>query len=322
MLLAASSCKREPPPPQPSQPKAPEVESCSAWLEFVCTHVADQDSLCLSVQEGVALLSPEACAKAFEQRAYTEEQLKKRAQQCNVFAQKVCADMPDEHRFCKMLSERVTHYTPDWCIGMLDKYPATLAGLKQQLAADRLTPEKAEKLYEGEPPAFGPKDAPIQMVAFIDYESQFSPKAGVIARNLAAKYPSQLHFAVRLFPLPDNPHAHLAAEAALAAHAQGKFWPMHDKLLENRTQLETADLLRYAKELGLDVAKLKSALDKKTFAAAVDADVALGKALQVVGMPTIFVNNERIINSVDEAGIIAAIEEYLARGAKPSSNGI
>lgn len=320
LLVAASSCKREP-APRPPTPAAPEVESCSAWLDFVCKHVEGQDSLCLTVQEGVALLSSEACAKAFEQRAYTEEQLKKRAQQCNLFAQKVCADLPDEKRFCKMTSERVTHYTPDWCIGMLSKYPETLVGLKKQLAADRLTPEKAAPMYQGDPPAFGPKDGPIQIVEFIDFESQFSPKAGVIARSLAAKYPSQLHFVVRQFPLPDNAHAHLAAQAALAAQAQGKYWPMHDKLLENRTQLEAADILRYGKELGLDVAKLKAALDKKTYAAAVDADVAIGKAIQVVGMPTIFVNNERIYNSVDEEGIVAAIEEYLARGAKPTSNG-
>jgi protein-disulfide isomerase len=170
--------------------------------------------------------------------------------------------------------------------------------------------------------SFGPKDGPIQVVQFLDYESQFSPKGAANVRTQAAKYPSHLHFVLHQYPLPDNRHAHLAAQAALAAQAQGKYWPMHDKLLENRTQLERADLLRYAKELGLDVAKFTRALDNKTYASAVDADIALGKALQVVGMPTIFVNNERILNSVDEEGIIAAVEEYLARGAKPSANGI
>lgn len=276
----------------------------------------------MTVQEGVSLLSEEACAKAFEQRAYTEEQLKKRAQQCDVFAEKTCADMPGETRFCAMVRERVKRYTPDWCLDMLSKYDATLAGLKQQLAADRLTPEKAAGMYAGDPPSFGPKNGPIQIVEFIDYESQFSPKTATIVRNLAAKYASQLHFVIRQFPLPDNKHAHLAAQAALAAQAQGKYWPMHDKLLENRTQLERESLLRYAQELGLDVAKFKSALDKQTYAPAVDADIKLGKSLQVLGMPTVYVNNERILNSVDEAGIIAAIEEYLARGAKAAPNGI
>jgi protein-disulfide isomerase len=309
-LVAAVSCTRAPEPS--AQQAQPEVESCSAWLDFVCSHVSGEDPLCLDVQEVVGILTSDTCAVAYEQRAFTEAQLKKRAQQCQALADKICQDLPGMQRFCKRVQTQAARYTPNYCVDMLRNYPETLAQLKQELNAPRLKPEQAAKLYEGEPPAFGPVDAPIQIVEFADYESQYSPQTAAIIRRLAAKYGERLRFVMRQFPLPDNPHAHEAAQAALAAQAQGKYWPMHDKLLENRTRLERADLLRYGKELGLDTAQLKAALERKQYAAEVDADVALGKSLEVVGMPTVFVNNERITNSVSESAIVDAIEEYLA----------
>lgn len=310
IMAAAVSCK---PAPEP-KPKAaePEVESCSAWLDFVCSHVAGQDPLCLEAQEAVSILTSDTCAVAYEQRAFTEAQLQKRAEQCRVLVDKICEDLPGMTRFCKRLQKQAARYTPNYCVDMMRKYPETLAQAKQEVNAPRLTPEQAAKLYEDEPPAFGPAAAPIQIVEFADYESQYSPQTAAIIRALAAKYGDRLHFVMRQFPLPDNKHAHEAAQAALAAHAQGKYWPMHDKLLENRTHLERADLLRYGKELGLNTVQLKAALEQKRYAAAVDAEVALGKALEVVGMPTVFVNNERITNSVSESAIVEAIEEYLA----------
>lgn len=310
-LLAAVSCK--PAQEASARPVEPEVESCSAWLDFVCSHIAGDDPLCLSVQEAVGILTSDTCAIAYEQRAYTEAQLKKRSEQCTVLADKICADLAGMTRFCNRVQKQSARFTPNYCVDMLAKYPETLSQLKKDATAPRLSPERAAKLYEGDPPAFGPPDAPIQIVEFADYESQYSPKTAAIIRKLAEKYGDKLRFVMRQFPLPENKHAHEAAQAALAAGAQGKYWPMHDKLLENRTQLTRADLLRYAKELGLDVPKLKTALERKHYAAAVDADVALGKSLEVIGMPTVFVNNERITNSVSEPAIVEAIEEYLAQ---------
>jgi len=314
MSLAAVGCKpaTQPEPHASAKAGEAEVESCSAWLDFVCSQVSGQDPLCLEAQAAVGILTSDTCAVAYEQRAFTEAQLKKRAEQCGVLATKICEDLPGMTRFCKRVQKQAARYTPNYCLDMLAKYPEALAQLKQEVNAPRLRPEQAALLYKGDPPAFGPKDAPIQIVEFADYESQYSPQTAAIIRKVVAKYGEQLHFVMRQFPLPDNKHAHEAAQAALAAGAQGKYWPMHDKLLENRTKLERADLLRYAKELGLDVLQLRAALERKQYAAAVDADVALGRSLEVVGMPTVFVNNERITNSVSETAIIEAIEEYLA----------
>ena len=66
------------------------------------------------------------------------------------------------------------------------------------------------------------------------------------------------------YPLPFHNNAEPAAEAAMAADAQGKFWQMHDKLFANNTALDRASLEKYAQELGLDMAKFKADLDARS----------------------------------------------------------
>jgi hypothetical protein len=94
----------------------------------------------------------------------------------------------------------------------------------------------------------------------------------------------------RAFLSASNPNALLAHEAALAAGAQGKFWEMHDTLFENQTKLTRADLLGYAKSLGLDLVAFERALDNHAYRLIVERDLAEAAALSVTTTPTFFVN--------------------------------
>jgi Na+:H+ antiporter, NhaA family len=91
-----------------------------------------------------------------------------------------------------------------------------------------------------------------------------------------------------------HPHARLAAEAALAAGAQGKFWEMHDALFADQRHLERADLERHAAALHLDLGKFRRALDVHTYAARVDADLALAERLGIGATPTFVVDGQRV----------------------------
>ena len=71
---------------------------------------------------------------------------------------------------------------------------------------------------------------------------------------------------------------------------QGKFWEMHDKLFANRDHLEQADVDGYAKELGLDVAKLHTDMASQATTDRIDRDKKLGESVGVQGTPTIFIN--------------------------------
>ncbi|MGH3332865.1 MAG: DsbA family protein [Nocardioidaceae bacterium] len=90
-----------------------------------------------------------------------------------------------------------------------------------------------------------------------------------------------------------HPHAELAARAAVAAHAQGRFWEMHDLLFARQDQLEFEDIVGYGAELGLDVELFLRDLESEDTAARVRADVASAEASGARGTPTFFIGNRR-----------------------------
>jgi protein-disulfide isomerase len=113
-------------------------------------------------------------------------------------------------------------------------------------------------------------------------------------------------------PAGSNPNALLAHEASLAAGVQGKFWEMHDTLFENQTKLTRADLLGYAKSLGLDLAAFERALDNHTYRPIVERDLAEAAGLGVTTTPTFFVNGRRLVGPQGYASLGAVIESLLA----------
>jgi protein-disulfide isomerase len=95
------------------------------------------------------------------------------------------------------------------------------------------------------------------------------------------------------FPLGFHDQAQLAAEASMAAHAQGKFWEFHDVLFQNQKALERSSLENYARQVGLDLDKFKTALDEGVYTERVKEDMAVCQKAGVRGTPTIFVNGRK-----------------------------
>jgi glutaredoxin len=91
----------------------------------------------------------------------------------------------------------------------------------------------------------GPDRAPVTLVEYGDFECPYCGRAEPVVRELLADY-GDLRYVWRHLPLTDvHPHAQLAAEAAEAAAGQGKFWQMHDQLLDHQGALTGNDLIRY-----------------------------------------------------------------------------
>ena len=122
-----------------------------------------------------------------------------------------------------------------------------------------------------------------------------------MVRELLAGY-GDLRYVWRHLPLSDvHPHAQLAAEAAEAAAAQGKFWPMHDQLLDHQDALTAKDLIRYAGELGVDAERFTRDLREHTGQAKIAADVDSADLSGVSGTPTFFINGKRHHGAYDTA---------------------
>ena len=122
----------------------------------------------------------------------------------------------------------------------------------------------------------------------------------------------------RNFPLTEiHPHAEQAAEAAEAAGAQGRFWEMHDTLLENQQALELESLIRYAGDIGLDVPLFERDLVDHSYSRSDLRRHDVRARSGVNGTPTFFINGRRHEGAFDEPTLLAAIEA----GASPELAG-
>jgi protein-disulfide isomerase len=88
-----------------------------------------------------------------------------------------------------------------------------------------------------------------------------------------------------------------AALAMQAAGRQGKAWEMHDKMFENNRALTPEDLEKYAKEIGLDVAKYKKAIADPKVKEEVLADQKIANSVGARGTPTSFINGRKIVGA-------------------------
>jgi Na+/H+ antiporter NhaA len=145
----------------------------------------------------------------------------------------------------------------------------------------------------------GPTNAPVTLVEYGDFECPYCGRAESAVRELLREF-GDVGYVWRNLPLTDvHPHAQLAAEAAEAAAAQGRFWEMHDLLLTHQDALEPDDLVGYARQIGLDLEQFEE--DVRTHAGAVRIadDVDSADLSGVSGTPTFFVNGRRHYGAYD-----------------------
>lgn len=155
----------------------------------------------------------------------------------------------------------------------------------------------------------GQGDAPLTLVEYGDFECPFCARATGVTGELQERFGDELRYVFRHLPLVDvHPHAELAARAAVAADAQGRFWEMHDLLFAHQGELEVEDLAGYAAELGLDVEQFLRDLDDEETAARVRADVASAEASGARGTPTFFVGGVRHTGPHDTETLSRALE--------------
>ncbi|MFJ6570547.1 Na+/H+ antiporter NhaA [Streptomyces sp. NPDC091292] len=167
----------------------------------------------------------------------------------------------------------------------------------------------------------GPDEAPVTVVEYGDFECTYCGQAEPVVRELLADF-GDLRYVWRHLPLNDvHPRAQLAAEAAEAAAEQGAFWEMHDMLLAHQDALAVTDLLRYARELGLDEETFRRDLRRHRGARRVAEDVDSADLSDVSGTPTFFVNGRRHRGAYDIASLSEAVELARQRALAGATGG-
>jgi len=177
-------------------------------------------------------------------------------------------------------------------------------------------------------PVRGAVGAPITIVLFSDFQCPFCSKVGPTLEEVMKAYPEKVRIVWKDNPLPFHPRAAPAAALAREARAQKgekAFWAAHDLLFKSQQKLADEDLLGYAKELGLDVDKVKAAITDQKYKPIFDADQEMADDLQAQGTPHMFINGRRLVGAQPVEKFKEVIDEemkkandLLGKGVKPA----
>jgi protein-disulfide isomerase len=160
-------------------------------------------------------------------------------------------------------------------------------------------------------PVRGPADARLILVEFSDFQCPYCWMAVAKLDAALEAYPGKIKLIFKQFPLDTHSQAALAAAAAIAAHQQGKFWPMHNALFAHRRDLSRPSILELAHTIGLDMKRFEVDLDSPETKKTVARDVEDGDKAGVEGTPTVFVNGRKYNGSLDLPAFRKIIDEDL-----------
>ena len=154
------------------------------------------------------------------------------------------------------------------------------------------TPDPAARYKVKADDAFvrGRSDAKVTLVIFSDFQCPFCARVQPTVKDLEKHYGDDLRFVAKHNPLPMHKEAELAARAAEAAGAQGKFFEMHDLLYENGRAITQEAIEGWAKDLELDLSRFRRDLDSTGVQDRIDAHKLQAATLGARGTPAFFVN--------------------------------
>ncbi len=188
-----------------------------------------------------------------------------------------------------------------------DKFISAGITLRHQSAF----PEEVQRIESTGHPTKGPATAPVVITEFACFQCPFCAHLAPQLKGLHSRFKGKISHTFKFYPVRSHARGVASSLAGLAAHRQGKFWPMHDLMFEHRADLSDEDLADYAKRIGLDVTRFKAALADPTAMRFIERDKLEGMRLGVEGTPTFFINGKLYQGANDFAEIADRIAEEI-----------
>jgi protein-disulfide isomerase len=269
--------------------------------------------------------TPEVTIKGVDTSALTQRERREWAAQVSELLAP-CPDVPvslaqcvSENRNCKACLPAAQFLLKQVQAGKAKKD-------REEAFHGRFDAGKTKTIVTGGSPELGPPDAIVTIVEWADFECPFCRAASPVLDELVKKYPQQVRFVYKFYPLSAHPHGEIAARAAVAALNQGKFWEMHHVLFENQDRLEQTDLEKYATKIGLDLGKFRSDLGSKEIGERIEKDKKQAEELGLDGTPFLFINGRYVnlshLTSLDDLNEWVKLDIELAgQTPKPAATG-
>jgi 2-hydroxychromene-2-carboxylate isomerase len=164
----------------------------------------------------------------------------------------------------------------------------------------------------GDAPMKGNPNGRITLVEFADYECPHCKRVQPVLRQAVDEF-KDLRVYFKHYPLGGHTNARIAAEAAVAAQKQGKFWPYNDGVWTHSEGLTPAVLEQIAKDVGLDVEKWRKDVESEDVRQKVQKDHSEGESLSIQATPTIYLNGREYTDARDLDSLRDWINEELGR---------
>lgn len=156
-------------------------------------------------------------------------------------------------------------------------------------------------------------DDSVEVVGYQDFLCPYCRRLRVVLKRLRERLGDRLVYVYRHFPNERaNPGADLAARASEAAALQGRFFEMHDRLFDRQPPIGRADLLDFARAIGIDVERFVRDLDGGKTRARMAEDLDDGRRNGVTATPTLFIDSIRYDGAWDYDSLLEAVERPLA----------
>jgi protein-disulfide isomerase len=162
-------------------------------------------------------------------------------------------------------------------------------------------------------PVQGPDKAKMTIVEFSDFQCPYCSKVVQYVKAVEKQFPNDVRIVYKQFPLDSHSEAEMAAEAALAAQAQGKFWEMHDLIYAGFPNLDRKLVDGYAKQLKLDLTRFNAELASHKYQARVMAEEQEGEKAGVQGTPTFFFNGRKYNGNFDTDSVVPILKKELGQ---------
>jgi protein-disulfide isomerase len=181
----------------------------------------------------------------------------------------------------------------------------------------RLKPQKksGKKLVYAVPigsaPVKGPKTALVTVIAYMDFQCPFCKKAIERLLNIQKSMSKDMRVVFKHRPLRFHRQAHTAAQAAVEAQRQNKFWSYMALLFKNHRNLGVSQLIKLGTQAKLNGKKLKKALSTQKHKSAVDRDNREALKFGVKGTPTMFINGVKMVGARPQSTMLAEIKKQM-----------
>lgn len=167
---------------------------------------------------------------------------------------------------------------------------------------------------KGAHPIIGNENGDVTVVEFLDYNCGYCKKAQPIIKELVAKDKNIRVVFIEIPILAES--SALAAQWALAADQMGKYEQFHDKLMEHKGPIDENVLTSFAKDVGLNAAKVKELANSQDITGQVGENLAKAREMGINGTPGFIIGDDIIRGYVELGALQASVDKARKAGGK------